>query len=356
MSKDYYEILGVSKTASKDEIKKAFRKLAHEHHPDMKGGDEAKFKEANEAYSVLSDDTKRQQYDTYGKTFSQGGGGGAGGFEGFDFSGFANGQGFSGFQDFDVGDIFGDLFGGGRQQQKRGRDISVDIEISFEESIFGTEKTIHLNKTSTCDVCVGSGAEKGSDMVTCSICNGKGKVQEVKKSFIGSFATVKMCENCHGKGKVPKKKCSACSGAGVYKREQVITIKVPAGIDNNEMLRLTNAGEAKAGDNSGDLYVKIHVENHNIFRKENADLVMDLKIKLSDAILGAEYNIKTLDGDIVLKIPEGINNGEILRVRGKGVPVGKKRGDILVNIVLDMPKKLSRKAREAIESLRNEGI
>ena len=233
MKKDYYEILGVDKKSSKDDIKRAFRTLAHKYHPDKKTGDDAKFKEINEAYSVLSDDQKRAQYDQFGQAGPAGGFGGAnaGGFGGFDFSQFTQGGGGSGFE-FDFGDIFGDVFGGGRRQQtKRGRDISIDIELTFEESVFGVERTVLLNKVSKCDTCGGSGAEKGSDMTTCNTCNGKGTLREVKKTFFGQFETTSTCDTCHGTGKVPKVKCHTCGGQGIYKKESEIKVKIPAGIE-----------------------------------------------------------------------------------------------------------------------------
>lgn len=364
MAKDYYETLGVNKNSSKDEIKSAFRKLAHQYHPDKKTGNESKFKEVNEAYSVLSDDKKRAEYDAYGRVFSGAGGnsqqgpfGGGTGFEGFDFSGFSNGQ---GFQDFDLGDIFGDLFGGGRSRErvKRGRDISIDIELSFKESIFGTERSVLLNKTGVCSLCKGSGAEKGSEMNTCGACNGKGKIHEVKKSFIGSFATVKTCDTCHGKGSVPRKRCSECLGLGVAKKEHEIKVKIPSGINDGEMIRLTGAGEAISNGVSGDLYIKIHVKKHPFFRKEKNNLEMDLNIKLTDALLGAEYKIDTLDGEIKIKIPELVSFGEILRVRGKGVPIedSKKRGDLMIKINIELPRKLSKDVKKIVEGLKKEGI
>ncbi len=356
MSKNYYEILGVEKSASKDEIKKAFRKLAHEHHPDKKGGDEAKFKEANEAYSVLSDDTKRAQYDTYGSA-GMGGGQGGQGFGGFDWGNFQGGfQGGQGVE-FDLGDIFGDFFGGGQSRQKRGHDISTDIHLSFEEAVFGADKTLILNKVSVCDTCKGDGAKSGSSFDTCTTCNGKGKVQEMKRSIIGSFATTRTCEVCHGVGKVPKEKCETCNGKGTLRRDEDIKIHVPAGINNGEVLSVRGQGEAVSGGISGDLYIKIHVEEHPLFVKDGPHLHMDLHVKLSDALLGTKVDIKTLDGTITLTIPEGVGFFEILRVKGKGVPYANgKRGDILVRVVIDMPKKLSKETRKQIESLKENGI
>lgn len=358
--KNYYEILGVTKNASKEEIKKAFRALAHKYHPDKKGGDAEKFKEVNEAYSVLSDDQKRAQYDTYGQTFSGNGGAGQSGFGGFqgnwgDF-GFDFSQG--GFdQEFDLGDIFGEFFGGGRSKVKRGRDISIDVELSFEEAVFGVERVFLINKISTCSVCSGSGAKKGSDMVSCTTCNGKGKIREVKRSIFGSIEVSKVCEICSGSGKMPKEKCENCHGVGVLKNQEEVKIKIPSGIDDGEMIRMSGAGEAVKGGQNGDLYVKVHTKKHKIFKKEGADLIMNLDVKLSDALLGALYSIETLDGAADLKIPEGVNTGEILRIAGKGVPTqGKSRGDILVNIKVVLPKKLSKSQKETIKKLQEEGL
>lgn len=363
MAKNYYETLGVDKKASKDEIKKAFRKLAHEHHPDKTGGDATKFKEASEAYSVLSDDKKRAEYDTYGRTFSEAGAGGfnpgAGGFGdfgGFDFSGMG-GEGM----EFDLGDIFGQFFGGARQstqtRQKRGSDISIDVEISFQEAVFGVERKIIISKTALCDVCHGNGAEPGSALKTCPTCNGKGKIHETRSSLLGTFSTVRACSTCNGSGKVPEVKCKKCHGLGVQKKQEEISIKIPAGINDGEMIRLGGAGEAVAGGSAGDLYIKVHVKRHPTFRKEGSNLVMDLNIKLSTALLGGEYAIQTLDGEIKLIIPSGITFGEILRVKGKGVPIDRnKRGDLMVKINIQLPHKVSKSAAKLIEELKKEGI
>ncbi|MDZ7726350.1 MAG: molecular chaperone DnaJ [Candidatus Campbellbacteria bacterium] len=355
MAKDYYKILGVEKKASKDDIKKAFRKLAHKYHPDKKGGDENKFKEVSEAYSVLSDDKKRAEYDSYGRTFNEAGGAGAGGF---DFSGFqqAGGQGFD-FQDFDFGDIFNEFFGGGGRRQKRGRDISIDVEIDFRDSVFGTKRKVLLTKTSVCDVCQGSGAKKGTNMKTCGTCQGAGKVNETRNSIFGSFTTVRPCTACNGRGEVPEEPCGTCSGQGVVNRQEEITIAIPAGIEDGQMIRMGGMGEAVAGGIPGDLYVKVHVSKHSTLRKQGENLVMNLNVKLTDALLGAEYSIETLDGNLKLKIPEGTNSGDTLRVKGKGVVIsGNKRGDLLVKIQIDHPKKLSRKAKKLLKELQDEGI
>ena len=381
MPKDYYKTLGVDKAASQDDIKKAFRTAAHKYHPDKNKNDPSaaqKFKEVSEAYSVLSDESKRKQYDTFGSAgpggagfngaggFGQGGFGGfnpQGGFGGFDFSQFT-GQNGQGGVEFDLGDIFGDLFGGGRgggrrgAQQQRGADISVDIQLTFEESIFGAEKEIALTKASKCQTCAGSGAAPGSGMETCKTCNGKGRINETRRSFIVVFNTTKTCETCHGLGQIPKIKCADCRGSGVVERKQEITVRIPAGIEDGEVVRLTGMGEAVPFGATGDLYVRVHVRVHPHIRKEGENLVTELGVKLTQALSGAEVNLRTLDGDLTLTIPAGSNTGDVLRVRGKGVPSERtgRRGDLLIRIHVDMPKKLSREAKRLIESLKNEGI
>ncbi len=356
--KNYYDILGVPKSATEDDIKKAFRKLAHKYHPDKKGGDEKKFKEVSEAYSVLSDKKKRAEYDTYGKTFA--GGGPQGGFGGFDFSNFQGFQGFGGqggSVEFDLGDIFGDVFGGSPRAKSRGRDISIDIELSFRESIFGAERRVLLSKTSSCDVCDGSGAKKGSKMATCSGCNGKGEIRESRNSFFGTFTSARPCPRCGGRGQTPETPCESCRGEGVRKREEEIHVVIPAGVDNGEMIRMPSRGEAVVGGSAGDLYVKLHVKSDAKFAREGHNLVTSLPIKLSDALLGGDYRVTTLDGDETISIAGGIAHGEVVRVRGKGVPYGRgNRGDLLVRIDIEFPKKLSKHARELIEKLRTEGL
>ena len=359
MAKDYYGVLGVGKSASKDEIKKAFYKLAHKFHPDKKEGDEAKFKEVNEAYQVLSDDQKRAKYDQFGAGFENMGGfgGNAGGFEGFDFGGFQNGA------EFDFGnlnDIFSDFFGGGmggRAQARRGRDISTEMQISFADSIFGIERRILITKTSRCLTCSGSGARAGSKMETCQKCNGQGKIHEMKRTILGSISSARVCDTCGGTGEVPKEACEACRGKGVLRREEEISIVVPPGIRDGEMIRMTGMGEAVQKGTSGDLYIKINAASHPVFKRDGNDLAMSLNLKLTDALLGAKYPIETLDGNIEVTIPEGIKVNEILRVRGKGVPTGKnKRGDLLIKLNIKLPTKLSKKSRELIEKLKEEGI
>ena len=360
MSKDYYEILGVQKNATKDEIKKAFYKLAHKHHPDKKDGNEAKFKEVNEAYQVLSDDNKRAKYDQFGPQYANMGGGGyqgQGGFEGFDFSGFQNGN--MGFDFGNLNDIFSDFFAGGmgRPQPRRGRDISTEIQISFADSVFGVNRKILITKTSSCLTCHGSGGKIGTKMETCKTCNGQGQIRETKRSFLGNISSTKICDYCLGVGKVPKEKCETCRGAGILRREEEISIAVPAGIRDGEMIRMTGMGEAVSQGTTGDLYTKITVAPHATFKRDGHDLVMNLNLKLSEALLGAKHKIETLDGIIEVTIPEGVGINETLRVRGKGVPHSKgKRGDLLIKLNIKLPGKLSRKSREIIEELKKEGI
>jgi molecular chaperone DnaJ len=355
MAKDYYSILGVDKKASKDDVKKAFRKLAHKYHPDKGTGDEAKFKEITEAYSILGDEKKRKEYDTYGQAFQNAGGGGQGGnpFAGFDFSQFG-GEGI----EFDFSDLFGDVFGGGRSRARRGRDISIDIEVSFKESVFGAKRSVIIAKTSTCEVCDGSGAKPGTEMHTCPTCNGAGKVHETRNTpFFGPMSSVRTCPMCDGSGKIPKDKSENCKGAGVLRREEDIMINIPAGIDNGEMIRMPQQGEAVKNGTPGDLYVKVHVKPHAIYRKEGMNLVMELPVKLTDALLGTSVTVETLEGkSLEVKVPAMAKTEETLRVRGKGVPQGSSSGDLLIHVSVALPKKLSSRAKKALEELKSEGL
>lgn len=348
MAKDYYKILGIERNASPEEIKKAFRKLAHQHHPD-KGGAAEKFSEASEAYQVLSDEKKRREYDTYGQVS---GGAGQGG-----------GPGFGGFEGVDLGDIFNDFFGGdfsrAGSRVERGSDISIDIEITFEESVFGTNRKVILGKTAQCETCEGAGAKPETKMKQCSTCKGRGQVTEMRRSFLGTFSTARTCEICHGKGEVPEEKCKICGGLGVHKKQEEISIVIPAGIQNGEMIRMSGRGEAVARGIPGDLYVQIHVKSHPVFRREGGNLVMDLDVKLSDALLGATHAINGLDGrPIELKIPEGVKFGDILRLKERGIPNHSrgKSGDLLIHVNIKTPSRLSAKAKKLITELRDEGI
>lgn len=366
MAQDYYHILGVDKKASKDEIKKAFHKLAHKYHPDKKGGDEKKFKEMSEAYSVLSDDKKRAEYDSYGRVFSGSGGPTSGGGQGpfGDFSGFGGAEGF----EVNLDDLFGgfsDIFGGGgRRGERRGRDIQVDIELSFKDSVFGIERRVLVTKDSACSKCDGSGAEKGSKTKTCPTCNGKGQIVDSQRSPFGVFSVSRVCDTCHGQKTVPEKACTTCRGSGVEHRQEEIVVQVPAGIDNGQVIRMTGMGEAVSGGKMGDLYIKVHVSPDKKFRKEGYNLITDLPIKVTDALLGADYTLETLDGPTTITVPPLRSPDEILRVKGKGVPMGHstgsgqggKRGDILIRVKVEFPHKLSHDAKDILEKLKKEGI
>ncbi|MDB5188471.1 MAG: chaperone protein DnaJ, molecular chaperone DnaJ [Candidatus Nomurabacteria bacterium] len=357
MGKDYYSILGVEKKASKDEIKKAFHKLAHKYHPDKNGGDDKKFKEVNEAYQILSDENKRAQYDQFGAAGPNMGGGQSygGGFDGFDFSQFTQGNEFG----FDMGDIFGDIFGGGnrRAKNRRGADLQTSISLDFKESIFGVDKEIRITKPSTCTTCKGNGAKPGTELHTCDQCNGSGVVKSIQRTILGSIATTQVCNKCDGTGKIPKEACQTCKGKGVVNEPRTIKVSVPAGIQNGETLRLQSMGEAIKGGQSGDLYVRISVTPHKTITRQNHDLVSTLSIKLTDALLGAEYAVETLDGSLPIHIPAGTKIGDTVVLKNQGVPTSTtKRGNFIVKLNISLPEKLSKRAKEVIEELKKEGI
>lgn len=371
MSKDYYKILGVDKNASQEDIKKAFRKLAHVHHPDKGGGDEKKFKEINEAYQVIGDPKKREQYDRYGSAFEQAQGqGGFGGFEGFrDFSNYTNG--FNINMD-DLGDIFGglgDMFGfsarggqgrrGGHRTQQRGRDIEAEIEISFMEAVFGLEKEIKLRKNVVCDKCKGNGAEPGSKVENCGVCHGTGRVIKNQRTIFGMVQMETVCHNCQGEGKIHSQKCTKCRGAGVTTEDTVLSINVPAGIDNSESIRYSGQGEAgEKGAPAGDLYIRVRVKPDSRFRREGYDIHSESQIKFTQAADGDKIEIETVDGPVELKIPEGTQSGTVFRLKERGVPKlrGRGRGDHLVRVNVKIPKGLSRKLRKALEELGEEEV
>jgi molecular chaperone DnaJ len=380
MANNYYDTLGVSKGASDDEIKKAYRKLAHKHHPDKVGGDEKKFKEINEAYQVLSDKSKRSQYDQFGQTFNQGGGGGGQGFGGFsagggptggwDFSGFegfsaGGGSAFggdfggSGFEDI-FSDIFGGNFGGGRRTRaKAGRDIQVDAEIDFSEMVHGAERNINLYKTVVCENCHGTGGEADSKEETCPDCNGAGKVKQTSRSFFGVVSQVVICPRCQGKGKTYSKKCHKCNGDGRMKADQNIKIKIPAGISDGQTISLSGGGEAgELGAQSGDLLVAVHVIPHPKFKREKNNITSSEEITFSQAVLGDKIEVETINGQVKMKIPAGTQSGDIFRIKGEGVPYLERKGegDQLVKIIVKVPKHLSREQKDLVERLKNQGI
>ncbi len=356
MSKDYYKILGVDKGASQDEIKKAFRKLALEHHPDKTGGADEKFKEINEAYSTLSDTKKRQQYDTFGSAGPGGMGGGSQGFDGFDFSGFN--QGGAGM-DFDLGDIFGSFFGGGRgrgqgrSQQKRGQDISVNLNISFKESVLGTDKTIEYNRHKTCETCNGA---RGTDLRNCKNCDGKGVISKVQRTILGNIEQQYECDECEGTGKIPSKKCHTCHGAGIVKQKESLTVHIPSGIENGEQLRVVGRGEGIAGGVAGNLYIQISVKADPVFRKDRTKVYMTQHIPLSVALGGGDIKIDSYDAPFTITIPAGSNTGEVLRAKEKGGFVdAKKRDDMHITLRVDMPKKINGDMKKVIKDLQNLG-
>lgn len=362
MAKDYYEILGVSRTASPAEIKQAFRKLAHQHHPDKGGGDEQKFKEINAAYQVLSNPEKRQQYDQFGAAFESGRG-----QPGFDFNDFASafgggrgGQNFS-FDFGDVGDLFGDLFGGGRSRQRAGgrtrvgADIEASLTISFEEAVRGVEKAVTLARDVSCEHCQGRGYDAGVKLVTCSVCRGTGQVVRQVGFGIG-FSTV--CSECHGAGQRPEKVCASCHGRGTTRASQPLTVKIPAGISSGQSIRLTGRGQAVGGGQAGNLYVRVTVTPHPEFQRQGDSILSDRRISVSQAALGGSVAINTIEGEVKLKIPEGTQSGQEFRLKGHGVPHvnGHGRGDHLVTIVVETPSRLNRRQKQLFEQLRDEGV
>jgi molecular chaperone DnaJ len=372
MGKDYYKILGVEKSASQDEIKQAFRKLAQQYHPDKAGGDEAKFKEINEAYQVLGKEEKRKQYDQFGATFDQQGGFG-GGMNWNDFMRQARGGGFSGgfsaqggpasgwdFGGLDLGDIFGDIFGfstghGQRSRSRRGEDIAVDLQLDFKEAIFGVKKQLRLNRKVACPICNGEGKEPGSNFVTCLECNGRGQVTKMQRTFLGAIQTNIICPKCNGAGKFPEKKCKHCGASGIVNEVQNIDIEIPAGVNDGDTLELRGKGNADLGGapkgQVGSLYIRIRVKPSRQFEREGNDIFSKQKISVWQAMLGATIDVEVVDATVELKIPEGTQSGTTFRLRGKGVKRGSGRGDHLVEIEVEIPKKLSKKARKLVEEI-----
>lgn len=357
--RDYYEVLGVSKTATADEIKKAYRKKAIQYHPDKNPGDkeaEEKFKEAAEAYDVLSDEQKRQRYDQFGHAaFSgAGGGGGYGGFGGFGGGGFSMNMDDI-FEHF--GDIFGGHFGGrggSRGGTPRGTNLRVRVKITLEEAATGVEKKIKLNKKVTCSHCNGTGAENPSDLETCSVCGGTGRVVRTTQSFFGPMQTQTTCSACHGTGKVIKKKCHKCGGEGLETSSEVVSINIPAGIYDGAQLAMKGYGNAAPqGGVSGDLYIIVEVEEHKDLIRNNDDLIYNLMLPLTVAVLGDEVVIPTLEGKVKIKIKPGTQPGEVLRLRNKGVPSlnGYGRGDLLVNIGVYIPERISSEEKEMFSKM-----
>ena len=350
--RDYYEVLGVSKSATDDELKKAYRKLAKKYHPDTNPGDteaEAKFKEASEAYAVLSDADKRRQYDQFGHAAFEQGGGGPGGFGGFDFGGDMG----------DIfGDIFGDFFGGGRSRSQsyngpmQGANVRINVRISFMESIFGVDKKFEMNIKDECPHCFGSGAKPGTKPETCTKCGGKGQVVYTQQSLFGMVRNVQPCQDCHGSGKIIREKCPDCSGTGFVKNKKTIEVSIPAGIDNGQSVRIRGKGEPGTnGGSRGDLLVNVTVDRHPIFRRQEYDIYSTMSISFAQAALGGNITIKTVDGDVTEYIKPGTQTDTRIRLRGKGVPTIRNkniRGDHYVTLVVQVPERMTEEQKELL--------
>lgn len=357
--RDYYEVLGVDRGADDSAIKKAYRKLAKQYHPDANPGDteaEKKFKEASEAYAVLSDAEKRKMYDQFGHAaFEQGGGadgaGGFGGFGGFDFGGDMG----------DIfGDIFGDLFGGGRSRggsanrgPQRGASLRAVINVTFEEAVFGCDKFIELNLKETCETCSGTGAKPGTSAETCPKCNGQGRIFTTQQTMFGMMRSEQVCPECRGEGKIIKEKCTDCRGTGFISKKTKIKVAVPAGIDNGQSIRIRDKGEPGInGGPRGDLLVEVRVARHPLFHREQMNIYSTSAITFAQAALGGKVRIKTVDGDVEYEVKPGTQTDTKVRLKGKGVPSlrdKKKRGDHYVTLVVQTPTKLSREAKKALE-------
>ncbi|MEK7067939.1 MAG: molecular chaperone DnaJ [Patescibacteria group bacterium] len=376
MSKDYYKILGVDKNSSQEEIKKAFRKKAHEFHPDKAGGNAEKFKEINEAYQIVGNEEKRKKYDQFGDAAFAGAGFGGTGMSWEDFMRAASAQGeqagFGGFNsgniniDFgDIGDIFGDIgemFGfnlGGsgsrRRRARRGTDIQTELTIDFKEAIFGTTKDISLYKTIICEHCRGNGAEPGTPIETCKTCKGAGYVMQVQRTILGTFQTQSTCPDCGGEGKRASKKCSRCGGNGLQKDAVNLQIKIPAGIDNGQTIKLNGQGEAAInGGTAGDLYIRIRVKSDKNFERAGDDILSTAEISIAQTVLGDKIPVLTVDGELTLKIPAGTQSGTVFKLRSRGAYIlnNRSRGDHLVTVKVKIPTKLSREEKRVFEELR----
>lgn len=345
MAKDYYKILGIDKGASQDDVKRAFRKLAHEHHPD-KGGDAEKFKEINEAYQALGDTEKRARYDQFGSADGPQGFSGGGGFPGgFDPSMFE-----------EFGDIFGSMFGmgggGGRgRRARRGEDIAVAMTLSFKEAVFGVTKEIPLSRTTSCARCAGIGAEPGTKMKTCDTCKGKGTTVQMAQTLLGAMRMQVPCTDCEGKGEKPEKKCSECHGEGTQRTRKTITVDIPPGVDDGVQLRVRNEGEAVQGGETGDLYVQLRVTPDSRFRREGTTIFSEKIIGFTQAALGDKVTVDVVDGKVELTIPQGTQGGDQLRLKGKGVQAARGRGDHIVIMKVETPTKLGKKEMELLKEL-----
>ena len=364
--RDYYEVLGVNKNATDEELKKAYRKLAKQYHPDAnpdnKAEAEAKFKEVNEAYETLSNPQKRQMYDQFGPDGPQGFGGG----QGFYGNGtYTYTTGFDGFGDFgDLGDIFSSFFGGGfggasrsnRQNgPRKGSDLQYDLEISFEESFLGTERYVTINRKETCKTCNGSGAKPGTHPETCSVCHGTGQIKQVQTTILGQMQTMRTCTNCHGTGKVVKEPCDTCKGKGAVRNQVRLSVKIPAGVDDNQTIVLRDEGEpGENGGPKGDLYILIHVKRHKIYSRKGNNVLCDIPITFTQATLGAELKIPMVDGtEETYIIPDGTQTGTKFLIRGKGFKNlnNNGQGDFVFTVQVQVPKKLTAEQKELLTQL-----
>lgn len=357
--KEYYDILGVAKNASQDEIKKAFRRLAHEHHPD-KGGDAEKFKDINEAYQILGDPKKRAQYDQFGSAAFEGGmpggnGAGFGGF-GFDPSGFS----FNMDEMGDLGDILGGMFGfGGKTRKPKGEDLQFDLTLEFLESVSGVTKRISITKRDLCSGCQGNGAAFGSKLTTCTTCQGRGSVQHVQRTILGPIQTTATCSECQGRGQIPEKACPTCKGSGLERRNKELEVRIPPGMADGEALKIVGeGGYFLSSGPAGDLYIRLHVKAHPIFSRDGNDIHSTVEVPYSMLMLGGTIEVETVHGPGSLKIPEGTKAGTVFRLRGKGISGARhfSTGDHFITVQPRILTKLSRSQRDKLEELRNEGL
>ena len=348
--RDLYEVLGLQKGASDDEIKKAYRKLAKKYHPDLNPGDkeaEKKMKEVNGAYEVLSDAEKKARYDQYG-------------FAGIDpnYAGGAGGGGFGSFQDFDLGDIFGSMFGGGFGGQqtrhngpRKGENLRITLQLTFEEAVFGCEKSVSVTRNESCRDCGGTGAKKGTSPETCPVCRGSGQVQSTQRTPFGVFSSSSPCQNCKGTGKIIKEPCPSCKGEGRVRKTRTIRVKIPAGIDDGQTISLRGEGNGGTqGGPAGDLYVTVYVKEHKMFKRDGQDIILEMPISFAQAALGATLTVPTVDGKVQYELPEGTQTGTVFRLRGSGVPSvnGRGRGDQYVKVNVEIPRNLNHEQKELL--------
>jgi molecular chaperone DnaJ len=359
-SKDYYEVLGVPKNASPEEIKRAYRKKASEHHPD-RGGEEKSFKEINEAYQILSNPQKRQQYDTFGTADFRSAYGQGSPFGGFSAGGgdFSFGRGFDSFG-FDFGDLFSDIFGTQEERRfrrEKGVDLEMPITVSFEEAVHGTEKVITLEKNDTCPVCKGTGAVAGTKVNVCPTCHGQGEIRETRRTILGAFSSSRPCPKCEGRGKIPESPCRECRGRGQFRMPKTLKVKIPAGIEHGATLRIQHEGEVGYQEtNHGDLFLRVSVASNPKFERRGNDIYSAISIPFTTAALGGEIEVETVHGKVKLKIPAGTQSGHTFRIKSKGVPrLGSSgHGDHYATVLVMTPAKLSRRAKELLTELEKE--